>query len=32
MPVYTWTVNSPVARELAEEFADAAIWEADGRP
>ena len=32
MPLYAWTVNSPVARELAEEFADAAIWEADGRP
>ena len=32
MPVYTWTVDGPVARELADEFADAAIWEADGRP
>ena len=32
MPVYAWTVNSPAARELASEFADAAVWEADGRP
>ena len=32
MPVYTWTVNSPAARELASEFADAAVWETDGRP
>ena len=32
MPVYTWTVNSRAARELADEFADASVWEADGRP
>ena len=32
IPVYVWTVNSPAARELASEFADAAVWESDGRP
>ena len=32
IPVYAWTVNSPAARELADAFADAAVWEADGRP
>ena len=32
MPVYAWTVNSPAARDLAGEFADASVWESDGRP
>lgn len=32
MPVYSWTVNSPDARARVESFADAAIWEGDGRP
>ena len=32
MPVYTWTVRTPEQRRQAEVHADAAIWEADGRP
>ena len=32
IPVYTWTVRTPDQREQAEVHADAAIWEADGRP
>lgn len=32
MPVYAWTVATPGDREKVERFADAAIWEADGRP
>ena len=32
IPVYAWTVNSLAARELADAFADASVWESDGRP
>lgn len=32
VPVYSWTVASPADRETAAIHADAAIWEADGRP
>ncbi len=32
MPVYTWTVRKPEQRRQAAVHADAAIWEADGRP
>jgi glycerophosphoryl diester phosphodiesterase len=32
LPVYTWTVRSPEQRRQADIHADAAIWEADGRP
>ena len=32
VPVYTWTVRTPEQRRQAEVHADAAIWEADGRP
>lgn len=32
MPVYTWTVRTPDQRRLAVTYADAPIWEANGRP
>ena len=32
IPVYTWTVRSPADRNRATQYADAVIWEADGRP
>jgi glycerophosphoryl diester phosphodiesterase len=32
MPVYSWTVRSPLDREKVAKFADAPIWEGDGRP
>jgi glycerophosphoryl diester phosphodiesterase len=32
MPVYSWTVRSPVDRAKVAKFADAPIWEGDGRP
>lgn len=32
MPVYCWTVRTAEQRRQAEVHADAAIWEADGRP
>ena len=32
MPVYTWTVRNAEQRRQAAVHADAAIWEADGRP
>jgi glycerophosphoryl diester phosphodiesterase len=32
MPVYSWTVRTRDHRRQAEVHADAAIWEADGRP
>ena len=32
IPVYAWTVNCLAARELASAFADASVWESDGRP
>jgi glycerophosphoryl diester phosphodiesterase len=32
MPVYSWTVRTPDQRRLAATYADAPIWEADGRP
>ena len=32
MPVYSWTVRTPEQRRQATVHADAAIWEADGRP
>ena len=32
MPVYSWTVRNPEQRGQAAVHADAAIWEADGRP
>ena len=32
MPVYSWTVKTRAQRSLAAQFADASIWEADGRP
>ena len=32
MPVYSWTVKTRDQRSLAAQFADASIWEADGRP
>ena len=32
IPVYAWTVNSLATRELADAFADASVWESDGRP
>jgi hypothetical protein len=32
MPVYSWTISTPVEREQARVHADALIWEADGRP
>ena len=32
MPVYSWTVRSDAQRQQAAVHADAAIWEADGRP
>jgi glycerophosphoryl diester phosphodiesterase len=32
MPVYTWTVRTREQRSLALLYADALIWEADGRP
>ena len=32
MPVYSWTVRSAANRAQVNRFADAAIWEADGRP
>ena len=32
LPVYTWTVRTTADRETARAFADALIWEADGRP
>jgi len=32
MPVYSWTVCSPGDRAVVGKFADAPIWEGDGRP
>ena len=32
IPVYAWTVNCLASRELANAFADASVWESDGRP
>ena len=32
MPVYSWTVRSPSDRAKVAKFADAPIWEGDGRP
>ncbi|WP_114227564.1 MULTISPECIES: glycerophosphodiester phosphodiesterase family protein [Sphingomonas] len=32
MPVYSWTVRSPADRAKVAKFADAPIWEGDGRP
>jgi glycerophosphoryl diester phosphodiesterase len=32
LPVYSWTVRTPEQRRQASVHADAAIWEADGRP
>ena len=32
MPVYSWTVRSAADRALVAKFADAPIWEGDGRP
>ena len=32
MPVYCWTVRDKPERSLAGSYADALIWEADGRP
>jgi len=32
IPVYSWTIKTRDQRTLAARFADAAIWEADGRP
>ena len=32
VPVYSWTIRSPVDRETAEIHADSLIWEGDGRP
>ena len=32
LPVYSWTVRDPDQRRQAAVHADAAIWEADGRP
>lgn len=32
IPVYAWTVDCAAARDLADEFADASVWESDGRP
>jgi len=32
MPVYAWTVRDAALRQQASVHADAAIWEADGRP
>ena len=32
MPVYSWTVKTRELRTLAARYADASIWEADGRP
>ncbi len=32
IPVYAWTVDCAPARDLADEFADASVWESDGRP
>ncbi len=32
MPVYSWTVRTPAGRAFGASFADALIWETDGRP
>jgi len=32
MPVYSWTVRSPGDQAMVGKFADAPIWEGDGRP
>ncbi|MDP9086279.1 MAG: glycerophosphodiester phosphodiesterase [Pseudomonadota bacterium] len=32
IPVYSWTIKSRQQRSFAARFADASIWEADGRP
>ena len=32
IPVYSWTIKSRQQRSFAVRFADASIWEADGRP
>jgi glycerophosphoryl diester phosphodiesterase len=32
LPIYSWTIRSAADRAAAEPFADALIWEADGRP
>jgi glycerophosphoryl diester phosphodiesterase len=32
LPVYSWTIRTPAERETAEIYADALIWEGDGRP
>jgi glycerophosphoryl diester phosphodiesterase len=32
MPLYSWTITSPVQLKTAEIHADAPIWEGDGRP
>ena len=32
LPVYSWTIRTPAERASAAPFADALIWEADGRP
>ncbi len=32
MPVYSWTSRTPADAAQARRFADAAIWESDGRP
>ncbi len=32
LPVYSWTIRTAAERAAADPFADALIWEADGRP
>lgn len=32
IPIFAWTVDCRAARDLADAFADALIWETDGRP
>jgi glycerophosphoryl diester phosphodiesterase len=32
LPIYSWTIRTPIEREQASVHADALIWEADGRP